>query len=131
MPPGIVIVGGGPSKPWKISLNVLHMTPLNESSQKLKLELKLLSASALCRHGGTFAIMHARLSGKAVQLYTVTLPKQPPTDDDAMRNYSFVAQVNIDLTLGKEFRVEWFTLASDGSVVPRDPLLYPAKNVHP
>lgn len=64
MPPGIVIVGGGPSKPWKISLNVPHMTPVNESSQKLKLELNLLSTTALCRNGGTFAIMHARVSGK-------------------------------------------------------------------
>ena len=48
-----------------------------------------------------------------------------------MRNYSFLAQVNVALTLGKEFRVEWYTLASDGSVVPRDPILYPAKNVDP
>ncbi len=66
-----------------------------------------------------------------MQLYAVTLPKQPPREDDAMRNYSFVTQVNVALTLGKEFRVEWYKLASDGSVVPRDPILYPAKNVDP
>lgn len=131
MPPKIPVEGGGPSKPWKLTLNVLFGTPVNEASQKLKFDLRLLSTSAMARHGGTFAIMHVPSSGSAVQLFSVTLPKQPPVTDEALRNYQFVGQVTVDLTRGKDFRVDWSTLASDGSVVPRDSLLYPASNVHP
>ena len=131
MPPKIPLEGGGPSKPWKFTFNVAYLASASERSQKLKLTLNLLSASALCRYGGTFSIMHVPRTGRAVQLFTVTLPAQPPNADQAMRTYEFVAIVTVDLTLGKDFRVDWSTLESDGSVATRDPLLYPAANVHP
>lgn len=131
MPPKSSTEGPGPSKPWKLSFNVVYMKSPSEKSQKLKLTLQLLSTSAMCRYGGTFTIVHVPLTGHAVPLYSVTLPKQTPATDPAMRNHEFVAIVGVDLTLGKQFRIDWSTLNSDGSVATQDPHGYPVANVHP
>ncbi len=131
MPPAVGKEGTGPSTPWKFSLNVVHMKSASEQSQKLKFELKLLSTTGLCEHGGTFWIVHVPDRGNAIPLYSVQLPKQPSSTDQAKRNYLFIAQVTVDLTLGKNFRIDWSTLNRDGSVAIRDPLIYPASHVHP
>jgi hypothetical protein len=133
MPPPITQNAGGPGGPWTQTFNVTCIGPTNPASQKVQFAFELLSTDSMCLHGGTFWVNHIVNTPRGTvrrKLFSVVLPKQPSTPDIAMRNYEFIGIVTVDLTLGKNFELDWLARDANGLVLKQDSFLYPPENVH-
>ncbi|TAG50268.1 MAG: hypothetical protein EAZ30_00800 [Betaproteobacteria bacterium] len=130
MPPPFSQLGGGPSRPWKQTLNVTYLSSPSTRLQKLKFSLKLSSTYGMCPDGATFTIAHVPKVGGPIALFSFVLPPQRDPATPSAGDFEFTGVAMVDLKLGKQFQLDWTKRTSRGGNEVQESFEYPVNRVH-
>ncbi|TAG00268.1 MAG: hypothetical protein EAZ43_14020 [Betaproteobacteria bacterium] len=130
MPPPLSQLGGGPSRPWKQTLNVTFLKSSSTRLQKLKFSLKLSNTYGMCPDGATFTITHVPKTDGPTALFSFALPPQLNPASPSAGNFEFTGVAMVDLKLGKQFQLDWTKCTSRGGNEVQESFEYPVNRVH-